>query len=269
MFANSPSVSPTDVRRPGVPNHRKALAVLGADGYFPPNSASPPPGSSGSYQLSLNPIAHDPFRTSWVSPASPASSNQNLPAHRHSGTFLQDASEHEISPITPAFKNGSENTSGSDVQDLGYKDFRRESVTSATSSNSKSSVRRRLHGLFGSGAMEENNPVEGSSHEDSDANATNSDTHSSRQRNNSTASTINHDTVKSRTISPRPSRPITPIPSSEVTPWMYQQYKVRVYIGNFRFSLILLSPLQNVGHSSLRRSSRTQGTHRSRWASLC
>jgi adenylate cyclase len=234
MFSNSPSVSPTDLRKPSIQNHRKALAILGADDYFSLNSAPPPPPppASGSYQVSLNPIAHDPFRASWVSPASP---DQTEPPDRNSGTFLQDASEHEVSPITPAFRHGSENTSSSDMQDLGYKEFRRESAASATSSNSKSSqnghIRRRFHGLFGGGAGDESGPAESSGREDCDTNIQNRDIPMSRHRNDSTASKNLPETSKTRTLSPRPSRPRTPLPSSEVTPWMYQQYNVRIRIA--------------------------------------
>ncbi|KAF3395032.1 hypothetical protein DPV78_008581 [Talaromyces pinophilus] len=230
MFSHSPSISPTDLRKPSIQNHRKALAILGADDYFSLNSGTPPPPppASESYQLSLNPIAHDPFRASWVSPASPTSPDQNEPPSRNSGTFLQDASEHEVSPITPAFRHGSENTSGSDAHDFGYKEFRRESAASATSSNSKSSqnghIRRRLQGFFGSGAGDESGPAESSGREDCDANSQHRETSVSRHRNDSAASKNFSETSKARTVSPRPSRPRTPLPSSEVTPWMYQQY---------------------------------------------
>ncbi|EED21998.1 adenylate cyclase AcyA [Talaromyces stipitatus ATCC 10500] len=235
MFSHSPSISPTDLRRPGpgVPNHRKALAILGADDYFSLNSAPPPPPppASGSYQITLNPIAHDPFRASWAAPASPASpvpQDKTEPFHRNSGTFLQDASEHEVSPITPSFRPGSEATSDSDVHDFGYKEFRRESAASATSSNSKSSqnghFRKRLHGFFGNGTGDENASAESSRREHSEPNTRNRETPVSRHRNDSTASKPLSESSKARTISPRPSRPLTPAPSSEVTPWIFQQY---------------------------------------------
>jgi adenylate cyclase len=220
MFSQSPSISPTDQRKPSLGNHRKALAVLGADDYFALNSQPPPPSSSGSYQLSLNPMAHDPFSAGWSSSAKSGLSNSN------SGSLVQDSSEQELSPISHAFRSGSEHTTGSDTQDFGYKDFRRESAASADSSNSKSSqnghLRKRLQGLFGG---EDNAHVESSDREDSDPNLQVS-ADLTRSRNDSTSSKHLSEYSRNRTVSPRPSRPRTPLPSSDVTPWMYQQFGV-------------------------------------------
>lgn len=220
MFSQSPSISPTDQRKPALGNHRKVLAILGEDDYFALNP-TPPTSSSASYQLSLNPIAHEPFPTTWTAQNGLPSSN--------SGTFFQDSSEHEVSPISAAFRSEGEPTTGSDVHDFGYKDYRRESLASADSGNSKSSqnVRSRIQGLFGGGVDGENASSEHSGREDSDVNIQAFPYPPSlRSRNDSTSSKPLPDPPRNRGVSPKPSRPRTPLPSSDVTPWMYQTYGV-------------------------------------------
>ncbi|KAH8689542.1 adenylate cyclase AcyA [Talaromyces proteolyticus] len=227
MFVDSPSISPTDERKPAaLGSHRKALAVLGADDYFSPNSQPPPqPATSGPYKLALNPIAHDPFNTSWSS----SSPIQNESPNPNSVTFLRDASESEVSPITPAFRSGNGNTTTSDVRDFGYRDYRRHSaasITTAGSSNSKSSQGqggiRKLQGLLSS------KDAENGSRGDSDLSLHHTgsrEQHFTRARNDSTSSKHLSEHARTRGGSPSASRPRTPLPSSDVAPWMYQQFR--------------------------------------------
>jgi adenylate cyclase len=249
MFPDSPQVSPTDQQKTGLGNHRKALAVVGENTYPPSNPQ----------YLSLNPIAHDPLAAPWPSP-------------RHSGTFLNDSSEHENSPISPAFR--SLNTTSSDVQDFGSnRDNRRPSAASATtvsSAGSKSSqnerLRKRLQGFFSEGNVrqeleshpDETSPQEFGSREHS----------GTRARNDSVGSRNVSESAGGRPISPNPSRPRTPLPSSDVAPWMYQQFGVSELIQLTCIMFPELTWCTPSGYTSVRRGSCTQSTNRLRWPAL-
>lgn len=239
MFPESPSISPTDSRndsrKPSLGSHRKVLAVLGTDEYPSPNSQpSPPPAGSGTFQLSLNPIAHDPFHTGTWSPSPLQNQSPNL----DSGTFLRDASETENSPLTPIFRSTNGNSSGfDDLRDFGYRDDRRHSaasVTTASSSNSKSSqsngIRKHIHGLLG---RDHSHGENGDSRRDSDPNLRQPGSREhlpTRSRTDSASSRHLQEYTRTRAGSPSASRPRTPLPSSDVVPWMYQQFKVWKFI---------------------------------------
>jgi adenylate cyclase len=252
MFPDSPQISPTDEQKTGLGNHRKALAALSENSYPPSNPQ----------YLSLNPIAHDPLAAPWPSP-------------RHSGTFLNDSSEHENSPISPAFRSGSGNTTSSDVQDFGSnRDNRRPSAASATtvsSAGSKSSqnerLRKRLQGFFSEGNVRQ----ELESHQDSETSPQEfgSREHSgTRARNDSVGSRNVSESAGGRPISPNPSRPRTPLPSSDVAPWMYQQFGVSELIQLTCIIFPELTWCTPSGYTSIRRGSCTQSTNRLRWPAL-
>ncbi|KAN0077575.1 hypothetical protein V8E54_005879 [Elaphomyces granulatus] len=202
MFPGSANISPMDARAklPGFGNHRKALAAVD----YPGNS-------------NFNPGPLDPL--------APWASTPSLPM----GTFFNDSSEHETSPLSPAFRPGTGRTVASDAVDSGYDgDHRRPSIASATtvsSQGSKSShsgtFRKRLQGFFGD---EYPGPPDSRHDSDGSLHLMGSRDHSTaRARNNSTGSRNQPDRID-LVPSPNPSRPRTPLPSSEVTPWMYQRF---------------------------------------------
>ena len=209
MFSDSANMSPTDARKlSGFGNHRKALAAVDYPASFSHGNPNFNPGP-------LDPIA-------------PWASTPSLPM----GTFFNDSSEHETSPLSPAFRPGTGRTVASDAVDSGYDgDHRRPSIASATtvsSQGSKSSnsgtFRKRLQGFFGDefpGPPDSRHDSDGSLH------LMGSRDHSTaRARNNSTGSRNPPDRTVDPVPSPNPSRPRTPVPSSEVTPWMYQRFNV-------------------------------------------
>lgn len=234
----SPSISPTDQRKHGLRSHRRDLAVLERNDYPPPSShPPPPPPGSGSFQLSLNPIAHDPFNTgTWSS-----SPLQNQSPNPDSGSFLRDASETESSPLTPVFRSTNGNASHFDPRDFAYRDDRRHSaasITTASSSNSKSSqnngIRKHIHGLFGrdQGHGENGNPRNNSdpSFQQQQQHSGSREHLSTRSRTDSANSRYLSENTRTRAGSPSASRPRTPLPSSDVVPWEYQQFKVWKFI---------------------------------------
>lgn len=250
MFPDSPQISPTDQQKAGLGYHRKTLEVLGENSHPPSNPQ----------YLSLNPIAHDPLAAPWPSP-------------RHSGTFLNDSSEHENSPISPAFRPL--NTTSSDVQDFGSnRDNRRPSAASATtvsSAGSKSSqnerLRKRLLGFFSEGNVRQELDL----HPDSETSLQEfaSREHSgTRARNDSVGSRNVSESAGGRTISPIPSRPRTPLPSSDVAPWMYQQFAVSELIQLTCIMFPELTWCTSSGYTSVWRGSCTQSTNRLRWPAL-
>ncbi|CRG90756.1 adenylate cyclase [Talaromyces islandicus] len=224
MFPESPSISPTDSRKPNHRSYRKALAAND----YPSQPPPPPQPSSGSFQLSLNPIAHDPFNTgNWSSPL------QNQSPNPDSGTFLRDSSETENSPLTPIFRSTNGNAPAfDDLRDFGYRDDRRHSaasITTASSSNSKSSqnngIRKHIHGLLG---RDHGHGENGVSRNDSDPSLQQPGSRehlTTRSRTDSASSRHLSEYTRTRAGSPSASRPLTPLPSSDVAPWMYQQFK--------------------------------------------
>lgn len=221
MFPDIPQISPTDQRKP-VANYRKALAVLGADDYFSLHAPQtvPPPVT----YLTLNPIAHEPLDPTWP----PSSSSPTSATGPSGASFLNDSSEQENSPKSPAFRSGSGRTTATDTPDFAHpRDHRRPSEASATtvsSTGSKSSqhakFRKRLQEFFGDDAHGASNSRQSS---DSSLPHLGSRERSAfRDRNGSVGSRHAPEKPGDGASSPKPARPRTPLPSSEVAPWMYQ-----------------------------------------------
>ncbi|KAL2870955.1 adenylate cyclase acyA [Aspergillus lucknowensis] len=220
MFSwGSPDVSPTDQRKfPGFGNHRKALAVLGADEPGPPPIGTPGAQANTNY---ADYFQHDPNATLSYSPK-----NSSADAH---GTFFHDYSEHEASPATATFRPGTGRTYASEPPDFDYNgDNRRPSVASATtvsSQGSKSSAgglfRKKLQGFFG-------DDYSGDSRHDNDGyqntgpRPSSIDQLKARERANSDASRHLSDASQEETQTQ--ARPRTPLPSSDITPWVYQSF---------------------------------------------
>lgn len=218
MYLNSsPEISPTNQKTvSGFGNHRKALAVLGAeDSTIPSISRNPPSAATPN-----NPIAP------WVSSGPPSTTFPN--------NFFNESSEH-LGQLSPSFRPGTGRTAASDSPDLGYEgNERRPSVASATtisSQGSKSSNSGRFHkklqGFFGEDYPgSESKQASDSSLPAQTQNAGSRDQSKHRDRNNSVnASTPS---MAEKPSSPSTSRPRTPLPSSDVTPWMYQDFNVSI-----------------------------------------
>ncbi|KAJ5669474.1 Adenylate cyclase [Penicillium macrosclerotiorum] len=209
---SSPDISPTEERKgSGFSNHRKALAVLGANKNDPSRSFSssprPPP---------INPTRPDPGELDSIAPWATTAGSEGP------GTFFHENSEYEASPASATFRPTTGRTFASEPADLDYNgDHRRPSTASMTSSQgSKSSTGQKLWKKRPKISGDEW-PVP----DDADDGQQNPpskrggpiDKVKARERANSDGSDASQ-------RAPRPGA-ATPIPSSEVTPWMFQNIK--------------------------------------------
>jgi adenylate cyclase len=216
-LAGYSEMPPTDQRKvSGLGSHRKVLAAVD---YLTP-SVSQFASTSSHNPYSANSGSQDRV-VPWASSPS-----------LYLSAFLNDSSEPEGSPISPAYRPGTSRTVASDAPDSGYDaDHRRPSVASATtvsSQGSKSShsgrFRKRLQGFFGDeypDGLESRQDFDASYHHRGSR-----DNSTARGSNNSISSRNFADRSTESAPSPIPSRPHTPLPSSDVTPWIYQSFNV-------------------------------------------
>ncbi|KAL9623651.1 MAG: hypothetical protein Q9160_002107 [Pyrenula sp. 1 TL-2023] len=212
FLASSPEVSPTDQKTSagGFGNHRKALAVLGADSSGSPTPARGPPSIQTDSQIAP-----------WEEP----SSRPKMQAHPYGHSFYNDSSEN-MGQLSPGCRPG---TSRTGTSESGYEgDTRRPSVASnatVSSHGSKTSAGGRLHknlkGFFGHEygghdlrLASDPTVVQHGSEQMS--------RESSKQRHRTDSIKTNHTSDSLRP--PSPGRPHTPLPASDVTPWMYQNF---------------------------------------------
>lgn len=212
FLPSSPEVSPTDQKTKGggFSNHRKAMAVLGADSSTSPSPARGPPAIQTDSQIAP-----------WDEPPS----RPKMQAHPYGHSFYNDSSEN-VGQLSPGLRPGTGRTGNSDSVIDG--DARRPSIASnntVSSHGSKNSSSGRIHknlrGFFGSeyGAHDlrlasDPTVVQHGSEQMS--------RESSKQRQRTDSIKTNNTTDSLRP--PSPGRPHTPLPASEVTPWMYQSY---------------------------------------------
>ena len=217
----------TEQRKPPTfGSHRKALAVLGSDDPGPPSSL----GSSSRQNSSHSNNQTDYFNQESVSPWS---SSPQIGPTDGSGTFYNDYSEHESSPVSSTFRPSTGRTYASEPFELdNAKDRRRPSAASATSSqgskSSGSKFRKKLQGFFGDEFLGSSDQKPDSDH--GSIYSKNSrlgplDQAKARERANSDGSR-NFAERSDMPSSQHPSRPLTPMASSEITPWDYQNLNV-------------------------------------------
>lgn len=226
MFSRNPTeASPSDQRKgSGYSSHRKALAVLGADDVAP-------------HQLPGSGPRPEPYQQDSMSRFS---ASPRLNPNDGSATFLNDFSEHELSPASPSFRPGTGLTFVSEPADAEYNgDHRRPSVASATTISSQGSrssaggrFRKRLQGFFGDEYLGGPDFARHDSDSGIPHQATRPDPvrhFKARERANSDGSP-NVSERSSDAPSHHPSRPQTPIPSN-VAPWLYQSFNDIPHFG--------------------------------------
>lgn len=235
MFSSDNS---TEQRKPPTfGSHRKALAVLGTDDPGPPSSL----GSSSRQNSSHSNNQTDYFNQESVSPWS---SSPQIDPTDASGTFYNDYSEHESSPVSATFRPSTGRTYASEPFELDYsRDRRRPSAASATtissqgSKSSGSKFRKKLQGFFGDEFLHSSDQKPDSDHGSIYGKSSRLgplDQAKARERANSDGS--RNFAEKSDMPPPSqhpPPRPSTPMASSEITPWDYQNLNVCLIITFF------------------------------------
>ncbi|KAJ6015173.1 Adenylate cyclase [Penicillium herquei] len=208
---SSPDISPTEERKgSGFSGHRKALAILGAGDdvvrSFNSSPQPPPINVARSSRDGLDSV--DPWLTT-----------TGLEAP---GTFLNDNSEYEASPITGTYRPTTSRTFASEPADLDYsRDNRRPSTASMTSSQgSKSSLshkpwRKKSKGVSTDEYTASDEPDDGQQNTHSRRGGP-IDQLKARERANSDGS----DPAQRQSR----ARAETPLPSSDITPWVYQSF---------------------------------------------
>lgn len=218
FFSSSPDVSPKDHGMDSsIRDYRQDLEFLNISGGIGP----PAPRHQLVTGVPNTQIAP------WASEGSPNSGA--IP----SGSFFDDGRSRL--PASPSFRPDTGRTGASDSPDpIFFGDERRPSMASATTvsssnsnrraSTSRSTRRKKLANFFGEDESSRGSDpsifTTGRDH------STSSHSHRDRDRNNS-VHTIN---IDGRPISPSSSRPRTPLPSSDVTPWLFQDFKVSLWI---------------------------------------
>ena len=204
---SSPDISPTEERKgSGFSNHRKALAVLGADDYTRSYNSSPHPPPAHAARSSRDA----------VDSVAPWVTTSGLDG---SGTFFNDTSEYEASPASATFRPTTGRTFASEPAEMDYsRDTRRPSTASMTSSTgSKSSIskpwRKKSKGIA---TDEHTGPDDTDDNHPPSRRGGPIDQLKARERANSDGSDPSQ--------RPSRSRAETPLPSSDITPWVYQSF---------------------------------------------
>ncbi|KAJ6160663.1 Ras-association [Penicillium chermesinum] len=210
--SSSPDISPTEERKgSGFSNHRKALAVLGADD------------AARSYAPSPRPAPIQPSRsipddeTESIAPWATTAGSEGP------GTFFHDYSEHEASPSSATFRPLTGRTFASEPAELDYTPETRRpstaSMTSGGSQGSKSSTSHKPWKKKPKGLPADEYPIP-------------DDIDDSQLNPYSLRGPINHLKARERANSDgsdgsRPTRPRgleNQLPSSDITPWVYQSF---------------------------------------------